>query len=73
MGLTALLFTNRMMDMRTRNWAHPRKAVNLSPVSSTLPKDGLPAPRERVFFACTNRDRGVIDQAAGLLNNGIDL
>jgi hypothetical protein len=40
-----------MVDMRTRNWAAGRKVVNLSPVSSTLPKDGLPAPCERVFFA----------------------
>jgi hypothetical protein len=36
--------------MAIHDFIYSRKASIVMPVSSTLPKDGLPAPSERVFF-----------------------
>jgi hypothetical protein len=45
------IFTNGIFDIRIDNFVDREKINIVFPVSSTLPKDGLPAPSERVFFA----------------------
>ena len=46
----ALISTKRIFGMRKRNLLYAGKLAIVLPVSSTLPKDGLPALSERVFF-----------------------
>jgi hypothetical protein len=58
----------RMFGMANRNLLYVGKLAIVIPVSSTLSKDGLPAPSERVFFAPFSerpKKKPAIDNDAG--------
>ena len=60
-------FTENMTDIANRNFIYKQKLTIVLSVSSTLPKDGLPAPSERVFLPVSRRPKKkpAIDADAG--------